>query len=89
MVLVETSMFGVEEDSHTTVVVEESEVLLTLVVLYQEVGQTVVTSHIIIKITQRMVQVGQVDTSIVSVVQTVSMVSVSYTHLTLPTTNRV
>ena len=86
MVLVETSMFGVEEDSHTTVVVEESEVLLTLVVLYQEVGQTVVTSHTIIKITQRMVQVGQVDTSIVSVVQTVSMVSVSYTHLTLPTT---
>ena len=83
MVLVETSMFGVEEDSHTTVVVEESEVLLTLVVLYQEVGQTVVTSHIIIKITQRMVQVGQVDTSIVSVVQTVSMVL-----LLLSTTNK-
>ena len=83
MVLVETSMFGVEEDSHTTVVVEESEVLLTLVVLYQEVGQTVVTSHTIIKITQRMVQVGQVDTSIVSVVQTVSMVL-----LLLLTTNK-
>ena len=76
-------MFGVEEDSHTTVVVEESEVLLTLVVLYQEVGQTVVTSHTIIKITQRMVQVGQVDTSIVSVVQTVSMVL-----LLLSTTNK-
>ena len=83
MVLVETSMFGVEEDSHTTVVVEESEVLLTLLVLYKEVGQTVVTSHIIIKITQRMVQVGQVDTSIVSVVQTVSMVL-----LLLSTTNK-
>ena len=83
MVLVETLMFGVEEDSHTTVVVEESEVLLTLVVLYQEVGQTVVTSHITTKITQRMVQVGQVDTSIVSVVQTVSMVL-----LLLSTTNK-
>ena len=83
MVLVETSMFGVEEDNHTTVVVEESEVLLTLVVLYQEVGQMVVTSHITTKITQHTEQVGQVDTSTHSEVPMVSMVL-----LLLSTTSR-
>ena len=83
MVLVETSTSGVEVDSPTLLTVVELEDHLTLEDQLLLVGQMEVTSHIITKITLLMVVVDLVDTLVLSVVQTVSMVL-----LLLLTTNR-